>query len=214
MSNPQLCNNSNQNQNSDNKNVVYAYSGNLDKQNNCSDSISTNTNNNSNSSQETSVNESTNSIDEDTNFSQNKPNNNSKIKELIKCFNDTFEEYKLFLIQFESYQKLSKENNFSVFERKKSIFLNIGTEKVTQNSKDDLKRLNHLFITHEYQTIPTIYNMQYLANQVAFYIGNPYASIARFHGFCMTDSENRFVPTVLTERPIKGPLSSSSLLSL
>ena len=79
---------------------------------------------------------------------------------------------------------------------------------MTQNSEDVLKRENPLYIAHEYQQIPTTINKEYLVDQIEFYVKNWHFTVAKFHGFSMTDSEDKFIPTVLTERPIKGPLSN------
>lgn len=69
---------------------------------------------------------------------------------------------------------------------------------MTQNSEDVLKRENPLYIAHEYQQIPTTINKEYLADQIEFYVKNWHFTVAKFHGFSMTDSEDKFIPTVLT----------------
>ena len=119
--------------------------------------------------------------------------------------------FNVFLIKLIFYQKIRSENNFTVFERNTKKLLN-DIQKVTHFSENDSKNMNHLFIIHKYQksSLPTLtgIKMQYLADQIKYYMTNNHISIAKLHGFSMTDSKSRLIPTVLTERPVKGPLSS------
>ena len=120
---------------------------------------------------------------------------------------------------FKSSIQLSTPDNKQVISRTKSTILKPLIEpsrKAIERAKsqayiqdqdsDRLSQLRKLYITHFYKTIPNLFEYQYLANQINFFSKLNDFTLANFYCFSMTNSEGIFIPTVLTQRPVNGPL--------
>lgn len=141
-----------------------------------------------------------------------------------------------FNFKFKNYHEVKKENGFIVFERNFTSNVDSSSNFSTQNPSnsgnieqsdkndsinsksfsqnihysniDNKNGLNRQYLVHLYKTKPNTFNKQLFIDQVNCYLKNQNIALAKFRGFSITDNNNNFLPTVLTERPVGGPLSS------
>lgn len=110
------------------------------------------------------------------------------------------------IMQHTSSDKLPSVSSSDQFSR--SLTTEKYKKKANLEMKVKLGRLKQLYLCHFYKKVPENFNQQYLVDQINFYMANECISLARIHGISMTDSKGNFFPTVLTNRPVNGPLSS------
>lgn len=114
------------------------------------------------------------------------------IQNFLSSFNE-YQEYQIFILNINNFKKTKKENGFIQFEHRNPY---------------ELSKSNQTFLSHYYKEIPTNYNLKFIAEQYFYYMKNPKFSLANLYGFTVEDPDGNFIPTVLTNRPVNGPLSS------
>ena len=148
------------------------------------------------------------------------------------------DEYRIFEIDLHSYQKGENENGFILFSREyhfswseKSDDLSNQMSKIRSfsscnyslssqtisldnscegeiDSRLRLCKVQHIYLAHFYKEIPTNFNSELFRSQIDCYKVNQNFTLAHFNGFSFDDYEDNPIPTVLTDRPVNGPLSS------
>lgn len=90
----------------------------------------------------------------------------------------------------------------------KSLSFENYKKTVDIEMKKKLNKLNQIYLAHLYNKIPTSFNYEHFVDQIDCYMMKDCIALAHLHGFSFFDYEGNFVPTVLTDRPVNGPLSS------
>ena len=125
-----------------------------------------------------------------TECSSTQINVDSKVEEFIELIRN--ENYNLFILNLNKYEKSGIENSSVIYKR---------------NSAPFLKELQQqFFLSHLYTETPKEFNQIYFSKQLEYYMTNKSNSLSRFHGINIKKDGNYFYPVVLTYRPVNGPL--------
>ena len=136
----------------------------------------------------------------------------------------------IFQFLYENYEQISVEDPFIIMKRKKGINLfRPGKEfhnrmipgrlpsqdilKYVQNIKistyemeEKLSKMKHYYLIHSHHSIGKVINYEFLEKEIDIYSKNQHIALARFHGYNLYDINKNPVPTIMTERPVNGPL--------
>ena len=119
----------------------------------------------------------------------------SELEYFEKIMKDKF--CNIFLISNGNYEPIAQENSFDVLKRRFPI---------SDNSK--LSTMKKYYLIHTNYSENQVINYDFLSTEINIYSKFQHITLANFKGYMLYDKNNNPVPTIMTERPINGPLIS------